>query len=79
MKADTGHRAGGAGFGRHAPRRDRRRGWIAGVCAGLAGALDTDPALVRTAVIVTALFLPTATLVAYLAGWLILEEPSAHR
>jgi phage shock protein PspC (stress-responsive transcriptional regulator) len=61
-------------FGHHALRRDRRRGWVAGVCAGVAAALDTDPALVRTAVIVTGLFLPKLTLAAYLIAWLVLEE-----
>ena len=31
---------------------DSREGWIAGVCAGFARYLDTDPAFVRVAVII---------------------------
>ena len=32
---------------------DSRNGWIAGVCAGVASYLNTDPAIVRVAVVIT--------------------------
>ena len=53
---------------------DKKNGWIAGVCAGIANYLDTDPAFVRVAVIVTALFLPKIVIAAYLVAWLVLDE-----
>ena len=54
--------------------RDNRRGWIAGVCAGLANRLRIDPAIVRVAAIVTGLFLPKLVVAAYLIAWLVLDE-----
>ena len=53
---------------------DKRNGWIAGVCAGIANRLRIDPAIVRVAVIVTGLFLPKPVIVAYLIAWLVLDE-----
>ncbi len=53
---------------------DSRNGWIAGVCAGLANFLDTDPAFVRVAVVVSGLFFPKVTVAAYLIAWLVLDE-----
>ena len=53
---------------------DKKNGWIAGVCAGLANYFDTDPAIVRVAVIVTALFLPKIVIAVYLVAWLLLDE-----
>jgi phage shock protein C len=55
-------------------RLDKKNGWIAGVCAGLANYFDTDPAFVRVGVIVTALFLPKIVIAAYLVAWLLLDE-----
>ncbi|MGE0622958.1 MAG: PspC domain-containing protein [Pseudomonadales bacterium] len=55
-------------------RLDSRNGWIAGVCAGVANFLETDPAFVRVAVAVSALFFPKLTIAAYLIAWLILDE-----
>ena len=55
-------------------RLDKKNGWIAGVCAGLANYLDTDPAFVRVGVVVTALFLPKIVIAAYLVAWLLLDE-----
>lgn len=52
---------------------DSRAGWIAGVCAGLAAYLDTDPAFVRVAVVVSALFFPKLTIATYLIAWLVLD------
>ena len=53
---------------------DSREGWIAGVCAGFARFLNTDPAFVRVAVIISALFMPKLTAAAYLVAWLVLDD-----
>jgi phage shock protein C len=53
---------------------DSREGWIAGVCAGVARYLDTDPAFVRVAVIISALFMPKVTAAVYLIAWLVLDD-----
>ena len=53
---------------------DSHAGWIAGVCAGFARYLDTDPAFVRVAVIISALFMPKVTAAAYLIAWLVLDD-----
>lgn len=53
---------------------DGREGWIAGVCAGIANYLETDPAFVRVAVCISALFLPKVTIAAYLVAWLVLDN-----
>ena len=51
-----------------------REGWIAGVCAGAADYLNTDPAFVRVAVCIGALFFPKITVAAYLVAWLVLDD-----
>ena len=56
---------------------DKRNGWIAGVCAGIANRMRLDPAVVRVAVIVTGLFLPKLVIAAYLIAWLVLDEQAA--
>ncbi len=53
---------------------DSREGWIAGVCAGFARYLDTDPAFVRVAVIISGLFMPKVTAAVYLIAWLVLDD-----
>mgnify|MGYP003572559955 CR=1 FL=1 len=53
---------------------DSRQGWIAGVCAGIANYLKTDPAFVRVAVAICALFMPKVTIAAYLVAWLVLDR-----
>ena len=55
-------------------RLNKKNGWIAGVCAGLADYFDTDPAFIRVGVIVTTLFLPKVVIAAYLVAWLVLDE-----
>ncbi len=55
-------------------RLDPDRAWLAGVCAGAATTLNTDPALVRVAFVVCGLFLPKVALAAYLVAWLLLSE-----
>lgn len=59
---------------------DAREGWIAGVCAGIANFLETDPAFVRVAAAISALFFPKLTIAAYLIAWVVLDDrkrPSA--
>jgi phage shock protein C len=53
---------------------DRRNGWIAGVCAGVARSLDTDPAFLRVAFVLAGLFLPKLAIGAYLVAWILLDE-----
>lgn len=53
------------------PRR-RRRGWLAGVCAGLAGRFGLSANAVRAATVVLALAAGPPVVVAYLAAWAIL-------
>ena len=56
---------------------DRKNGWVAGVCAGIANRMRMDPAIVRVAVTVTGLFLPKLAIAAYLIAWLVLDERPA--
>lgn len=53
---------------------DKKNGWIAGVFAGLANYLDTDPAFVRVAAIIAALFFPKLMIATYLVAWLLLNN-----
>ncbi len=53
---------------------EKKNGWIAGVCAGVADYFQTDPALIRVVVIVAGLFLTKIVIAAYLVAWLVLEE-----
>jgi len=53
---------------------DSKNGWIAGVCAGVANYLNTDPAFVRVTVVISALFMPKVTAAAYLVAWLVLDD-----
>jgi phage shock protein C len=53
---------------------DRRNGWIAGVCAGVARSLDTDPAFLRVGFVLALLFMPKLAIGAYLVAWILLED-----
>jgi len=53
---------------------DRRNGWIAGVCAGIADTLRTDPAFLRVAFVVCAVFMPKVTIAVYLIAWILLDD-----
>ncbi len=53
---------------------DRKNGWIAGVCAGAAETLRTDPAFLRVGFVVAALFLTKLTIAVYLIAWILLDE-----
>lgn len=51
-----------------------RRGWIGGVCAGLANFINIDPTFVRVAVLVAAIFFPKIVLASYVIAWLLLDK-----
>jgi phage shock protein PspC (stress-responsive transcriptional regulator) len=48
-------------------RRDTERGWLLGVCAGVAGRFGWDLALVRVVVVLSLLVATTPTVLLYLA------------
>ena len=54
-------------------RLDKTNGWVAGICAGLAAALRLDPAWVRVAFVVAALFATTPVIAVYLIAWVVLD------
>jgi phage shock protein C len=54
--------------------RSREDRLLAGVCAGVADYLDLDPALVRVATVVGAVFSFGAVVVAYVAAWILMPE-----
>ncbi len=56
---------------------DKDNGWVFGVCAGIANAMRIDAAILRVAVLVTALFFPKIVIALYLVAWLILDDRSA--
>ncbi len=51
-----------------------RRGWIGGVCAGLANFINVDPTFVRIGVLVAAIFFPKITIASYVIAWLLLDK-----
>lgn len=53
---------------------DKKNGWIAGVCAGCANVLNTDPTFVRVGVVVAGVFMPKLVIAAYLVAWLLLND-----
>ena len=53
---------------------DKKRGWIGGVCAGLANILRTDPAFVRVGAVIAAVFMPQLAIAAYAIAWILLTE-----
>ena len=73
-----GPRAGGstgpgAAWDRTRIYRDPGRGWIAGVCAGIADYLDAQPTLVRLAAVLCLIFFFIPTVMAYVAFALVLR------
>jgi len=75
-----GPHAGGASSGSGAPGwdrtriyRDPARGWIAGVCAGVADHLGVEPILVRLVAVLCLIFFILPTIVAYVAFALVLK------
>jgi phage shock protein C len=53
--------------------RDPERGWVAGVCAGIADYVGADPLVVRLAALLCLVFFLPATLVTYAALALVLK------
>ncbi|MDE0692972.1 MAG: PspC domain-containing protein [Gammaproteobacteria bacterium] len=51
-----------------------RRGWIGGVCAGLANFINVDPTFVRIGVLVAAIFFPKIVIASYIIAWLLLDK-----
>ena len=54
--------------------RDRKEGWIAGVCAGVARYLNIDPSIIRVALVVGAIFAWKVVLAAYIVAWILLPK-----
>ena len=52
--------------------RDRRNGWLGGVCAGIAGHFNTEPAFFRVGFVVACLFAWKLALVVYAVAWILL-------
>jgi phage shock protein C len=64
---------GGSVWDRTRIYRDPGRGWIAGVCAGIADYAEVDVALVRLAAVLCLIFFFVPTVVAYVAFALVLK------
>jgi phage shock protein C len=54
--------------------RPRQGRMVAGVCAGVANYLKVDPAIVRLAAVVLAIFTAGTAALVYLAGWILMPE-----
>ena len=53
--------------------RDTERGWIAGVCAGIADYMGADPALVRVAAVILLVFFFVPVVIAYAVFAIVLK------
>ncbi len=62
-----------AAWDRNRIYRDTERAWIAGVCAGIADYLGTEPLVIRLAALLCLVFFMIPALVAYVAFALILR------
>ena len=47
------------------------KGWLCGVCAGIANRWNIEVAIVRIVVVIAALFAPAVTIAVYLVAWLV--------
>ena len=54
--------------------RDRKGGWIGGICAGIARYFHIDPTFIRVGVVVAAVFSWQIVLAAYAIAWILLPE-----
>lgn len=66
---------------RPSPRRlyrDPRRGWIAGVCAGIADYFGLSPGFMRILTFISAVVFTVPTLVAYIIAALLLKRRPEH-
>ena len=53
-------------------RRDKQKGVIAGVCAGMAEYFDLDPMLVRVGYVLLSVLTAFAGILAYLVLWIVI-------
>jgi phage shock protein C len=58
--------------------RPREGRMIAGVCAGVANYLKVDPAIVRLAAVVLAVFTAGTAALVYAAGWILMPEEETY-
>ncbi|MEE4362134.1 MAG: PspC domain-containing protein [Pseudomonadales bacterium] len=54
--------------------RDPTRGYLGGVCEGIARGLHVPPLLVRLAAVFAAITLTTPTVIAYAAAWMLMDS-----
>ncbi len=52
--------------------RDRRAGWLGGVCAGVARHFKTEPAFFRVGFVVVCCFAWKVAVVTYVVAWILL-------
>ena len=52
--------------------RDTHKGWLGGVCAGLARAFGIDPKFLRAGGVILAVLSPKIVVAAYLVAWILL-------
>ena len=57
--------------------RDKRRGKLGGVCAGIADRMGVEPWLVRVLAVTCLIFTSFLTLLLYIAAWLLLDNKPA--
>lgn len=58
--------------------RPRNGRMVAGVCAGVANYLKVDPAVVRLAAVVLAIFTVGTAALIYAAGWILMPEENSE-
>jgi phage shock protein C len=58
--------------------RPREGRMLAGVCAGVANYLKVDPAIVRLAAVVLAVFTAGTAALVYAAGWILMPEEETY-
>jgi phage shock protein C len=75
---DSGARQGDPGPSRQRLYRDPRRGWFAGVCAGIADYFGVGVGLVRFLMFLSAIFFTMPTLFGYLVAALVLRRKPEH-
>ena len=63
--------------GRRKLALDKSRGWLGGVCAGIARYFGIEPIYVRGSVVIVGVFLPKTVIVAYVLLWLLLHQRKA--
>lgn len=59
-------------------RLDKRNGYIAGVCAGIAHYFAIDPVIVRVGAIIAGIFSAKLVIATYFVAWLLLDDRDEH-